>query len=91
MPHGVTEEIVAGSPEWQNTKRGMGPSHEKTSPAANRCFKAHTFRGLRTKRTDTRLDTEGIIQRIIQMEREKGCQEAGRGTQENAEEEDRMR
>lgn len=69
----------------------MGRSHEK-SPACN-CFKAHTFRELRTKRTDTRPNTERIIQRIIQMEREKGCQEAGRGAPGSTEEEeeDRMR
>lgn len=79
IPHGVTEQDLLKAEEWQKTKRGMGHLHEKTSPADNRCFKAHTFRGLGTKRTDAHLDTEGIIQRIIQMEREKGCQEAGRG------------
>lgn len=64
IPHGVTEETSTGSPEssgMTENKERDGAQAQKTSPAGNWCFKARTFTGLGTKRTDTQLDTEGII------------------------------
>lgn len=99
IPHGVTKETVAESLESKGMAEnkeewGTRTKEKKTkqcSPVGKQCFKAYTFRELETKRTDTRLDTEGIIQSIIQMESKKGCQEAGRGAQGSTEEEGRMR
>lgn len=85
IPHGATEETVAGSPENKERDRALA---RKNKSCRQLVLQGSHLQGIGNKKN--RLDTEGIIQRIIQMEREKGCQEAGRAAQENMEE-DRMR
>lgn len=93
IPHGATEETVAGSPESREmteNKERDGALTRKNKSCRQPVLQGSHLQGIGNKKN--RLDTERIIQRTIQMEREKGCQKAGRAAQENMEEEeDRMR